>query len=79
MLSDTSRQLSENFFQSLNVITGENLLVPLLIQASPHPLLIAPRNHAGDLLDSIKVSRHHINKIIESHHVYLQIYERFLS
>mgnify|MGYP001639387446 CR=1 FL=1 len=53
--------------------------ISLMIQASPYPLLIAPRNHAGDLPDSVKVSRHHINKIIEFHHVYLQIYEGFFS
>ena len=28
--------------------------ISLLIQASPHPQLIAPRNPAGDLLDSVK-------------------------
>ena len=26
-----------------------------MIQASPHPLLIAPRNPAGDLPDSVKM------------------------
>ena len=29
-----------------------------MIQASPYPLLIAPRNHAGDLPDSVKIRRH---------------------
>ena len=29
-------------------------LVPLLIQSSPHPLLIAPRSFAGELPDSVK-------------------------
>ena len=28
--------------------------ISLMIQATPHPLLIAPRNHAWDLLDSVK-------------------------
>lgn len=29
--------------------------ISLMIQASPYPLLIAPCNHAGDLLDSVKM------------------------
>ena len=32
--------------------------ISLMIQASPYPLLIAPRNHAGDLPDSVKIRRH---------------------
>ena len=35
-------------------------LALLMIQASPHPLLIAPRNHAGDLLDSVKKPAGHL-------------------
>ena len=31
--------------------------ISLMIQASPYPLLIAPRNLAGDLLDSVKKKR----------------------
>ena len=33
-------------------------LALLLIQASPHPLLIAFRNPAGDLLDLVKIECH---------------------
>ena len=29
--------------------------ISLMIQASPYPLLIAPHNLAGDLLDSVKM------------------------